>query len=395
VSLWKEYGHALAGPDDATRRRIERNVLAPPGTSPRRRIRFVRGYMVAAAAVVLLALSVGLHRWSAAPTPAMVQVATSTSAQELALPRGGVLQVGPSSRVALQVSDETGAVVRLHAGEVTLRVHAADGLRWIVDVDDYSVEALGTRFRVRHTKGVPLVSVDEGVVRLTGPGLPEDGVRISATAWVDEGPKPHPDEKTHERLKGPSTDPEPEARLDAAQMTEIETPSTADAVDQPRARATWISRFRDAIDAGDSARAVATLPKGFPTGREPLAAADFLDAGDALASQRESERAERAYGAACRRPDAPACGVATFRLALIAARRSDTATAIDLSTRYLEQHPRGSLVREVLGRRMQWLETRGDLDGARRDAKRYLASWPDGPHAKRARRMAGEPLDTP
>jgi hypothetical protein len=387
VSLWNEYGHALAGPDDETRRRIERNVLEQPGTSPRRRIRFVRGHMVAAAAVVLLALTaIGLHRWSAAPPPAMVQVATSTSAQELALPRGGVLQVGPSSRVALQVSDETGAVVRLHTGEVTLRVHAADGLRWIVDVDDYSVEALGTRFRVRRTKEVPLVSVDEGVVRLTGPGLPDDGVRISAAAWVDDGPEPPSNE--------PSTDPEPEARSDAAEMMEPETPAT-DAVDQPRARATWVSRFRDAIDAGDSARAVATLPKGFPTGREPLAAADFLDAGDALASQRESERAERAYGAACRRPDAPACGVATFRLALIAARRSDTATAIDLSTRYLEQHPRGSLVREVLGRRMQWLETRGDLDGARRDAERYLASWPDGPHATRARRMAGEPLDTP
>jgi transmembrane sensor len=393
VSLWDAYGQALAGPAEVTSRRLERDVLAR-AAAPRRGVGWARAGILGVAAVLVAALTFAIVRpGSSATAPAVVTVVTTTHAQALTLPRDGVLRVEPGSRVDVRVSDETGAIVRLLDGEVSLHVRAGNGMRWIVDVDDFSVEALGTRFRVRRTDAVPAVHVDKGVVRLSGPGLPTEGMRISAGDRIDDArDAEHPRAATE-----PEAQPNLALGLEPVQESNVEETGSEEVEPAEPARVgpAWLARFRDAVDAGDAARAVAALPTTFPTGREPLTAADFLDAGDALASQRQTARAEDAYRAACRRNRNPACGVATFRRALIAARRSDVGTAIELSTRYLEDHPDGSLTREVFGRRMQWRDAGHDVEGARRDARRYLARWPDGPHAALARRLAGTNLEGP
>jgi transmembrane sensor len=395
VSLWDAYGQALAGPDEMTSRRLEREVLAQSAAPPRRRgVGWARAGIIGFAAVLVAALTFAIVRpGSSPPEPAVVTVATTTHAQDLALPRDGVLRVEPGSRVDVRVSDETGAIVRLLDGEVSLHVRAGHGMRWIVDVDDYSVEALGTRYRVRRTDAAPAVHVDEGVVRLIGPGLPAEGMRISAAGRTEDARGAEHPAATTEPEAGPPPAPSPEPVHESS--AEEPASQEVEPAEVHRVEPAWIARFRDAIDAGDAARAVAALPAAFPNGREPLTAAEFLDAGDALASQRQTRRAEDAYRAACRRSRHPACGVATFRLALIAARRSDLESAIELSTRYLEDHPDGSLAREVFGRRMQWRKAGHDVEGARRDARRYLARWPDGPHAALARRLAGASLEAP
>jgi hypothetical protein len=394
VSPWTDYGRELGPPDEVTSRRLERRMLARfaererQGTS--RRVPAV--LLVAAAVAALVVLGIGLYSPRASER-SVVTIATTTLGQELSLPRDGVLQVGPSSHVALQVSNETGAVVRLHAGEVALRVHAGQGVRWIVEVEAFSVEAIGTRFHVRRTDGVPEVRVEEGVVRLTGPGLPHEGLRIAAARET-------PAAAESSTAIGHAADVEtPEVSPEITAVEPLDAPLLADGAQEPavepRRSVAWLAMFRSAIDAGEPGRAVASLPPTFPNGREPIAAVDFLDAGDALANQRETARAERAYRAACRRREAPACGVATFRLALIAARRSDTEAAIELATRYLEEHPKGALVREVMGRRMQWRLDLRETAGAGQDAHRYLARWPHGPHAELARRISANQPDAP
>jgi hypothetical protein len=268
-------------------------------------------------------------------------------------------------------------------------------MRWRVEVDAWVVEAVGTRFRVQRTGGgAPDVQVEEGVVRLTGPGQPEDGLLVSAVE-----PEQHADWQGSEedRARPAQTEAVTDVADAADEVSAVEPVEVPDApaIDPaPRAAARWVDRFRDAIAAGDDETAVAALPARFPSGREPLTASDYLDAGDALASRRDPTRAQAAYRAACRRPEAPACGVATFRRALMASRAGDPQEAIDLATAYLERHPDGSLAREVLGRRMRWHSVHGSSTAARDDARTYLARWPAGPHRELARRLLGESSDS-
>jgi hypothetical protein len=409
MSLWVRYGQRVGGPDELASRRIERRVLERLETRRAARARRLgAGTLVGAglAAALLLVIGWALVPWSGQdPEPSWVAISTTTRAQQVSLPHAGALWVGQGSRVELAVSDAAGAVVRLHEGEVTLHVHASEGLRWRVEVDGYHVEAIGTRFRVRRTEGVPDVLVDEGVVRLTGPGQLEGGLLIgaveSAAPGRDDGgglaqAVAEPIAAGGER----AVEGEPESPVDVQPDPPIaevgpDAPASSEPVLDRRSSPRWVDRFRDAIAAGDDASAVAALPAGFPTGGESLSASDYLEAGDALASRHEQERADAAYRAACRRARAPACGVAIFRRALMAARSGETAEAIRLATRYLDDHPDGTLAPEVLARRMRWHSAQGSADAARRDARSYLARWPDGPHDDLARRILGERAGTP
>jgi transmembrane sensor len=421
MSPWARYGERMGGPDELARRRIERRLLerfdAPTGPA-KRRPRSASLVALGIAVAVLLAIGWAIApRLLQEPEPAWVAISTTARAQEVSLPNAGSLWVGSHSRIELAASDTAGAVVHLHEGEVALQVHAGEGLRWRVELDAYAVEAVGTRFRVRRTEGAPDVHVEEGVVRLTGPGQPENGLLIRAVEEVaaseppptiDE-PRPSvggerasmlddaaiapaaagPGAADHAAVVG-SGEPQPEE----PPIGSSEPPTHDPALERP-SPPRWVARFREAIAAGDDASAVAALPVGFPTGREPLSPSDYLDAGDALASHRETDRADAAYRAACRRTRAPACGVATFRRALMADRGGETGEAIRLATRYLDEHPEGSLAPEVLSRRMRWRSAAGDGAAARRDARSYLARWPDGPHEDLARRILGEHAGAP
>jgi transmembrane sensor len=425
MSLWARYGQRVGGLDELTSRRIERRLLEQLETPRAPRVRRWAIVAVGLAAVLLLAIGRALVAPLARdPEPSWVAISTTTRAQEVSLPHAGSLRVGLDSRVELAASDAAGAVVRLHEGEVTLQVHAGEGLRWRVEVDVYRVEALGTRFRVRRTEGVPDVHVDEGVVALSGPGQPEGGLLIRAVEPVvaerEDGQRPahavaepvaasygypaavEPDSPADIEL-GPMPE-EPAGDASALDPSPDDPGGPAAGFDEPVASEPaldrpssprWVERFRDAIAAGDDTSAVAALPAGFPSGRESLTSSDYLDAGDALASRHDAARADAAYRAACRRTRAPACGVATFRRALMADRGGETAAAIRLATRYLEDHPDGSLVPEVLARRMRWQSAAGKPDAARRDARSYLARWPDGPHEDLARRILGERAGAP
>jgi hypothetical protein len=52
---------------------------------------------------------------------------------------------------------------------------------------------------------------------------------------------------------------------------------------------------------------------------------------------------------------------------------------------YLREQPSGVLSREAAGRLIESQQRAGNAVGARDAATRYLASYPDGPHAARAR----------
>ncbi|MEA2750143.1 MAG: transrane sensor, partial [Myxococcales bacterium] len=62
---------------------------------------------------------------------------------------------------------------------------------------------------------------------------------------------------------------------------------------------------------------------------------------------------------------------------------------------YLRERPSGALAREALGRDNEARHRTGDAARAEQLATRYTATYPDGPHATLARRLAAHAGTTP
>jgi len=84
-------------------------------------------------------------------------------------------------------------------------------------------------------------------------------------------------------------------------------------------------------------------------------------------------------------------GLAAFLLGRLAFdAQQDYAEAERWFAVYESERPDGPLIREAMGRRLEALARSGDSAGARAQAERYLARFPFGPHARRAREILAE-----
>ncbi|NJO13427.1 MAG: hypothetical protein HC872_08165 [Gammaproteobacteria bacterium] len=82
---------------------------------------------------------------------------------------GSELQLGPNTRLKVDLSDSQRSVALAH-GEAYFKV-AKDAARpFLVEVDRYSVLAVGTEFAVSRRKGELIVTVSEGKVRVAPDG---------------------------------------------------------------------------------------------------------------------------------------------------------------------------------------------------------------------------------
>lgn len=388
--LFEAFGEAVGGPEPVSSERMERELMQRLERSSEARVTRLRWTVAATALAAAAAFVLLFLTWDRGQTPtpnnpgdasnAAVLMATNDQGQTVQLPHGGVLELSPHTRIRLDADEATGASVELLEGAVLLDVNSGPGLTWQVDSGAYNVLAVGTRYRVERTDEVPQVVVEEGVVRLSGPSLPEEGVLIraepdpiAAVVPADSAAQPEP-----------SVEPEPEQP--ATVDTDAAKPRKSGASEP-----SWIEKFRASIRNGDDAAAVSVLPASFPNGRERLEPADYVDAGDALRAGGDRTRAEKAYAAACKRaPKSNACGVATVRQAITRAGAGDVDRAIELASEYLDAHPRGALARDALGRRMEWRWQRKQARAARADAEEYLDRWPRGSRAELARSILGQ-----
>jgi TolA-binding protein len=82
----------------------------------------------------------------------------------------------------------------------------------------------------------------------------------------------------------------------------------------------------------------------------------------------------------------PEAAAAAFFLGRVAQdQRDDPAGAARWFRSYLAEEPSGEFAAEALGRLVEIEDTRGEADAARKVAERYLATYPQGPHAGYAR----------
>ncbi len=364
-SLFEDYGAQQPPLSSDETRRMRLRLDAHLARQQVRRRQVLWAGALAATVVVGVAAGLVLTR---APEPPSSIVSATQGPERVPLPANGQLELEAGGRAVL--STGLGADVELLDGAVTLQVHRAPGARWVVRVDGYSVEALGTRFRVMKTGARPEVVVYEGVVRVRGPGLPEDGVTMTTAPPVEapvEQAAPSPDVR----------DPPPPAPP---------TPS-------PNAAPRWLPKFRDLLQRGDLEAAVRVIPPGFPAEASGATAKDLLDAGDLLAAAGEQARAEASYSRVCgvARGEGP-CGLSQVRLAIARGTAGDPAAALSWASRYLTANPTGVFAPEMTGRSMSWRLARGQMVEAREAAQELLERWPDSkPWAAQARELLKAP----
>jgi hypothetical protein len=300
------------------------------------------------------------------------------------LPDDGQLAVQPGSTAALE-TNAGGARVALTSGSVELAVHHVEGKRWVVAVDGFEVTAVGTRFQVKRTGARPEVTVREGTVRLTGPGLPPAGEAISVSAPTVEVPRPP------EPVSPVTPEPVPPPQLPGPRLE-----PTVDAGRAPRPNTTasrWLPLFRELVESGDTAQAQDLVPASAPGQCPGCTAKDLLDLGDLLMGASQGPRALRAYTQACTvEPASASCATAQVRLALQAEQDRRLDEALRWASQYLERNPQGAFATELLFRSMEWHLATGNGALARGDAQRVIER-PNVPPArlKRAREVLSLP----
>lgn len=289
--------------------------------------------------------------------------APETKELPLAFSDGTRIVLGPSTRARVASVTPKGARVLVESGKLHADVVHTGDAKWAVEAGPFEVRVTGTSFDVSWDPKdeAIVVALTEGSVVVTGCKLGEgkrvvrgEELRVSCKE-VAAAPLPPP---------APLTTMTPETLPDAPQAV-----AAAPVAPVP------------------SAKPVASAPK--PTPENQPTAAELLAAADAARYQGDSDRAIEALTTVRRRfAGTDAAASAAFELGRISfdARR-DFARAGDWFDTYLHERPNGALAREALGRALEARHRAGDGTQAEHLAVRYLAAYPDGPHAKLARKI--------
>ena len=374
------------------RRVLEAHAAATSGRGRRR-----RAYGLALAGLTLLAAVVVVLAWRApAPTSFRIageqgQVGSWLQAQEaqplsLSFSEGSRVSFTGGSRGRVGQLSGAGARIELERGTVKAEVVHRAETDWAFSAGPFDVAVLGTELDVSWSPEARQfeLRVLHGAVRVRGP-LIQDGQEVRAGQLCRVDLKRRVME-LGQVTAAAATEDQPSAKtLPAA-------PETAAGAVEPRAvergaaepvRPSWAALAQ----AGKHRDAVAAAERAGLSGIYSSASAESLL--DLARASRQAGRPdlERATLLECRKrfPGQPAAAQAAYMLG----RASPSAEAVTWFELYLREQPRGLLAREASGRVIESHLAMRNRSGAKRAASRYLAAYPDGPHASMARQALG------
>jgi TolA-binding protein len=297
------------------------------------------------------------------------------------------LSAGTSLRVASVESQ--GAHLILEKGRASAAVVHRKDSRWRLDVGPFKVIVVGTRFDVSWDAAARTLDLrlEEGAVRVSGGLLREPfevraGQRLRASAddaRVEMSDSTGTSTAANDTLEPAlrELEPSPEEKPPAAPSSRPSSvaPEKVDAKWRALAAA---GKFKEALAEAEKA--------GFEAECQRASGADLLTLGDTARWSGSASRAEQAYAAA--RSKLPGGGRASYGLGLVAfEQRGDFSRAARHFETYLREQPNGSLRAEATGRLMEAWQRAGQLGEARRVAKEYLARYPRGAQAARAKQL--------
>jgi TolA-binding protein len=328
----------------------------------------------------------GTSQWIAAPEGAAVPIHFSDGTQ---------LTLLENARARVVDLDSHGATVVVERGELRASVVPRKDARWRVFVGPFAVRVTGTEFDVGWQPESERFSLSlrAGSVLVTGPGL--DGERaVHAGETLRLSPRcASPAPKTEPELA--AKEPEP---ADTPAATPLEGSAGApSAPKSSRARELHTrpsqrdfrelashQQYQEALAAAETA--------GFERLCRTAELDDLLLLADTARLAGTADEARRAYRSVRERFPGRDAGKAAFFLGRSAFDRdADYAQAARYFALSIQEQPEGPLAREAAGRLLETQVLLADSTGARNAARQYLDRYPDGPHAKVAKRVLAQP----
>jgi TolA-binding protein len=378
-----------------------------------------------------LALRIDRGAW----TTELARVEAEDVARTIAFDDDSRLELAEHSQLAVTALGAHGATVRVR-GRVHARITHRDDTAWRFEAGPYVVHVVGTAFSLGWQDERLSLSLDEGAVRLDGPGFaprivragesvslpPSEAVRAPAPAVDPAAPTEVATASAARAIpieaapslalsrEGPrARAPEPTPAPPGAEVVEDEPDATApareepDTVIEPDDAASTTTESAPTLAQVSLERAIAHAARAehrdamralddpaFAAAVRSAGAEDLLVLGDSARLSGQADRARQALASVRGRfAGTPQAARASFLLGRIAADAGDTRGALRHFERYLDEEPDGPLAREALGRDLEARVSLG-LD-ARDTATRYLARWPSGPHAATARAALAAP----
>jgi len=303
---------------------------------------------------------------------------------------GTQIELDREARARVASIDERGATCVLESGRMTAAVVHKARARWSILAGPFEVHVTGTRFETAWDPGSEAFELvlEEGSVFVTGPLLGDGRA-------VQPGERLRVSVKTQElALSRMEIAPLASAAVtSSAEAPPMETesaripPSIADTAraSAPRRRPSW----QELAARGAYKEAMATAEtEDFDAIIARSSARDLATLGDVARLSGDGDRAVKALSAIRSRfSGSNESATAAFVLGRLAFERGQYGAAEAWFATYLSEQPGGPFAREAEGRVLECKQHRGDLEGAREAAIRYLDRYPNGPHAAKARNL--------
>lgn len=375
----------------ASERPTLRHAPSPERSSPRVRVRLV-ALLAAALSVVgaivfwprpALTFSVGSGSNRVAGQLGTFLAAPATAPLPLSFSDDTTLALAPGSHARVFTLGTDGAHVGLERGSVDVHVVHRASTHWTLDAGPFAVQVTGTRFELSWDAATEtmVVELKEGSVVVKGCGLGPNGQRVSAGQRLRASCSDR--ELAVAATATPTvTPPAPSPSTMPAHVEPVAAVEPADAAppEPPPGR-------QSAPVSPRGAKQVDAAPPAPSKGAQAPSLELLWRAGEARYTHDFATAEALLREARVRFAGSDDAARAAFELGRIAFDvRHDSAEAAEWFERYLLERPNGELAREALGRAVETRMLTSDAR-ARELASRYLATYPDGPHAALARKI--------
>ena len=358
---------------------------------------------LALAATLVLALGVAAHRlW---PKPIAYQVhgahldgpyvSASENPVSVEFSDGSVVRGEPGSRLRVDDPTSAGARVLIERGRAAVSVAHRPGAEWSFLGGPFEVRVTGTRFELDWDPASEVLEVGmrEGSVEVHGPLGGAVSVRAGQRFRAELASRRMTVVNADERL---STTEQPKASAPVvAEPHEAEESRMPESNREPArtvapaaARESW-SKL---VASGDFENVVRQAnERGLDACLKTCGASDLRALADAARYTSRSEIAERALTTLRQRFAGSAeSRAAGFLLGRLFEARGAAGTAQGWYETYLSEAPSGSFAADALAGKMRTILTTRGRAAAEPVARDYLSRYPEGVHAKPARRILGQ-----
>lgn len=314
--------------------------------------------LAAAAVIAALVIVVASRlRSSTISTMAGLTIDTGAASQQVSLPDGSALGLGPATRLRVVVATEEEVRLRLDRGHVSCDVTHRGGRRFVVEAERVEVEVRGTKFEVdvepvAGPEAAVAVRVERGAVEVHDEGRALLASLKPGQAWESRGRSAEAPAASAAPEPAPAAAPTPAPTLDSVAPPAPTGSAGRGAALSPRAL----------FERADAARLA---------GRHADAAADF----------------DRFYR---RFPNDSRAGLAAYELGRIRlGSLQDPHGAVEAFTAVIERAPGDSFREDAEAGRVEALAGLGDPAACRQARDAFLARYGTSPQARRVARLCG------